>query len=470
MGVYDAASGIREGDYSRAGVGAADAIASGALLTPAAPAAAAYLGGRAAWEGGKYLGDRAYQNMDTETQDNVGGFIAAQLNRINPAWGESEYDQAERRMRDAEVAPRGFRREETTPVYPAATTVTQNSPEAVAAANLAAEREAEFAPRTYIDPQGKQYSEPGQAGPPAPGDQTIAAYLRQQGQDADTFGGAPNAGNLRTIPGAPGTQYAGRYGGQEVIATTGANGEPVFTGLRTPQQVDESLARDAAMAAERNRPRTTEERLTQRMEDIQNNRVTASSAELRQIQSELGAIQRARETATGRSTPMTPGELTQDTVDAISPMFQQYGEEAPKVMSQFMRDIAGTEIRDKFFSAPPAEQARMIDDWSTQMGINDAFQTEIGRAGSDLRLTEGLRGSPRLGEPRDARFTDWRWLNPNSSLDITDVFSVWDDPTQVAEGRIQGQNEPFLVNYDNVVGNDQAALELLRRQQRNQGR
>lgn len=47
-GAYEAASGLADGDYTRAGLGAADAVASASLATPAAPVGATWLGARAA--------------------------------------------------------------------------------------------------------------------------------------------------------------------------------------------------------------------------------------------------------------------------------------------------------------------------------------------------------------------------------------------------------------------------------------
>lgn len=49
MGGVDAYQGMRDGDYTKAGFGAADAAASAALLSPAAPAAGAYLASRAVY-------------------------------------------------------------------------------------------------------------------------------------------------------------------------------------------------------------------------------------------------------------------------------------------------------------------------------------------------------------------------------------------------------------------------------------
>lgn len=119
----------------------------------------------------------------------------------------------------------------------------------------------EYQEQSFINPQGRAFTTAPPtadydtaAGPlraPIQSEEaTIANYLANNGQDASGFDGGVNAGNLRDIPGAPGTQYAGRYGNQDVTVTEGAYGEPVFTGLRSPQEVAASTARSNAPVAQ----------------------------------------------------------------------------------------------------------------------------------------------------------------------------------------------------------------------------
>ena len=75
MGAYNAVQGASEGDTGRAALGAADAAAGAALLTPAAPAAAAYLGVRGAYEGGKAAGEWASNRLGETARDAIGGTV-----------------------------------------------------------------------------------------------------------------------------------------------------------------------------------------------------------------------------------------------------------------------------------------------------------------------------------------------------------------------------------------------------------
>ena len=81
-GAINAYQGAQEGDYGRAALGAADAAAGGLLMTPAAPAAALYLGGRTAYEAPgmirKSIGERGL--------DAIGGTIN-QVGLNTGLWG-----------------------------------------------------------------------------------------------------------------------------------------------------------------------------------------------------------------------------------------------------------------------------------------------------------------------------------------------------------------------------------------------
>ena len=74
-GAYNAYQGVKEGDALKTVVGSADAIASGALFTPAAPAAAAYLGARGAWDTGQAVGGAINDSLSDDTKDVIGGTI-----------------------------------------------------------------------------------------------------------------------------------------------------------------------------------------------------------------------------------------------------------------------------------------------------------------------------------------------------------------------------------------------------------
>lgn len=95
VGAYDVYKGVQEGDMQRAGVGAADALAAGALFTPAAPVAGAYLGARGAWDSGKAI----YDNLSGGTQDVIGGTVN-QIGLNTGLWGE---DNSAKLMADAQA-------------------------------------------------------------------------------------------------------------------------------------------------------------------------------------------------------------------------------------------------------------------------------------------------------------------------------------------------------------------------------
>lgn len=83
-GAYNAYQGVQEGDALKAGVGAADAIAAGALFTPAAPVAGAYLGLRGAWDMGKAAGGWGRSTCQRAGREAEGG------NGAHDAQGEAD--------------------------------------------------------------------------------------------------------------------------------------------------------------------------------------------------------------------------------------------------------------------------------------------------------------------------------------------------------------------------------------------
>lgn len=89
MGVYDAATGVMEGDMKKAGLGAADAAAGASLLTPAAPIGATWLGARA----GAGMVNAA---LSDSAKDAIGGTINAGLRRaddiLGTHWGVDDSD------------------------------------------------------------------------------------------------------------------------------------------------------------------------------------------------------------------------------------------------------------------------------------------------------------------------------------------------------------------------------------------
>ena len=98
MGAKNAYDGIQEGDTWKAGVGAADAVAGAALLTPAAPAAATYLGLRGAWDGAKMAGAAISDRLSEGTRDHIGGFV----NQIALNTGLGGVDDSMKMQVDAE--------------------------------------------------------------------------------------------------------------------------------------------------------------------------------------------------------------------------------------------------------------------------------------------------------------------------------------------------------------------------------
>ena len=171
---------------------------------------------------------------------------------------------------------------------------------------------------SFISPQGEVYSE----GFPDP----VGNYIANNAKDADVFGQNPvNAGNLRQIPGAPGTQYAGQYGGQEVVVTQGANGEPVFTGLRTPQQVAESAARSQQVQA----PPSYEEQLDAQIQAVESGARQVPTRVYESMLSNRQRLEEAKYSATGRAATTTDQKMWDATEKRIAEQFNipQYNDE-----------------------------------------------------------------------------------------------------------------------------------------------
>lgn len=101
MGTYDAANGLREGDYGRAALGAADAAAGASLVTPAAPVGAAWLGGRAL----SGAGQMAVDHMGTDTVDAIGGVINHGLRSIGMGTDDEAYQTDKAAVRMGMVSP-----------------------------------------------------------------------------------------------------------------------------------------------------------------------------------------------------------------------------------------------------------------------------------------------------------------------------------------------------------------------------
>lgn len=104
MGAKNAYDGVQEGDSWKAGVGAADAVAGAALLTPAAPAAGIYLGLRGAWDGAQALGGAINDHMLSEgTKNTLGGWA----NQFALNTGLGGVDDSAMMQMDAEQRLRG---------------------------------------------------------------------------------------------------------------------------------------------------------------------------------------------------------------------------------------------------------------------------------------------------------------------------------------------------------------------------
>jgi hypothetical protein len=83
-GGAEAVHGLANNDMGQAGLGAADAAASLALASPAAPAAAVYLTGRGAWEGGKMLGNA----LPETARDSIGSGINSVVRGAGKLFGQ----------------------------------------------------------------------------------------------------------------------------------------------------------------------------------------------------------------------------------------------------------------------------------------------------------------------------------------------------------------------------------------------
>lgn len=82
-GGVEMVNGINEGDTGKALLGGADALAGGALFTPAAPIAGVYLTGRGAWEGGKALGEK----LPEPARDGIGSTINTMAQGVDKWFG-----------------------------------------------------------------------------------------------------------------------------------------------------------------------------------------------------------------------------------------------------------------------------------------------------------------------------------------------------------------------------------------------
>ena len=91
INAYQLGSALNDGRKGDAAWAAGDLAASGALFTPAAPAAGIYLGGRGIYEGSKLAGDAITNRMSGETLDAIGGTINQAVqsagNLFGKKWG-----------------------------------------------------------------------------------------------------------------------------------------------------------------------------------------------------------------------------------------------------------------------------------------------------------------------------------------------------------------------------------------------
>ena len=103
VGGYNAYQGFKEGDTLKGAVGTADAAAGAALFTPAAPAAATYLAGRGAYEGGKYAGQLVNDHLlSDDTKDIIGGTMNQIANWFGGGTDDSAYLEQKARERTAQ--------------------------------------------------------------------------------------------------------------------------------------------------------------------------------------------------------------------------------------------------------------------------------------------------------------------------------------------------------------------------------
>ena len=193
VGAYNAYEGIQEGDALKTGLGAADVAATGALLTPAAPAAAAYLGARGAWESGKAAGGYLGSKLSDGAQDAIGGTIN-QIGLNTGLWGTD--DSAYLRQKAANPAAPAQR------ASPQAAAPSARDPHAQA--NAAKTAEAGAAQPTYNEQRNSlRQDRPGQS--PLFTNMPDGGML---GNDALMARGQPSARNLAAME-----SFAGSGGG-----------------------------------------------------------------------------------------------------------------------------------------------------------------------------------------------------------------------------------------------------------------
>lgn len=112
LGGYFAVKDAIDGDYSGAAVNAADAAASAALLSPAAPAAGLYLAGRTGWDVGSAINER-FIEPNRGLSDAIGGTINQVLRRFGGGVDDSAYLQ--QRAEERLAAENGGTPKATTP-------------------------------------------------------------------------------------------------------------------------------------------------------------------------------------------------------------------------------------------------------------------------------------------------------------------------------------------------------------------
>jgi hypothetical protein len=200
-GIYDIATAEDAGDVA---LGTADSLASGALMTPAAPVGAAYLAGRAGVDAGNAVYDQGIES-GADWVDAVGGTIN-NIGVRTGLWGSPEYD--------FQIAEGNRLANEITGAGAPAT------PEAQAAAQQAA---------------------------------ALDAARAASGEYYRPFGGGKVS--LRDVPTAPASQAVApgtmnivqRTGGPagEVIVREDIDGVPTFSNLRTAPQAGDAATLQA---------------------------------------------------------------------------------------------------------------------------------------------------------------------------------------------------------------------------------
>jgi hypothetical protein len=279
-------------------------------------------------------------------------------------------------------------------------------------------------PPTWVSPQGMRLTDEVE-GPPVEGDASIARFLAQQGRDADTFGPYPvNAGNLREIPGAPDTQYAGRYGGQEVLATEGEFGEPTFTGLRTPAGIAAAEAERAAA----NVPKSNEQAIREQFNRLAElpTRTTDQLSTMTSLGNQLAMIEQTR--GSGAKADYSLQEMRDEF--AATSMFNdpETGDFNDEMFKQFI-DYVGAELANQedpinINELRPEERMVLAAQFDRVLPVsrrlNRAVQRNTGVTPDALFLP---RDVPNTADRRDAEF--WRdlgWFNPGSDVGFVDAL------------------------------------------------